>query len=331
MKKIRIGFIGCGSISYRHLNYFKNREDVEVVCVFDPNKENVEKFIKYYGKEMRIYESDEEMIKNEKIDGIVICSPHTFHYKQIKISLENGIDVLVEKPAVVEYKEAVSLRKTIEKTGKKVVVGYQRHYLPVINGAREIIRGGKIGKIFFISGYLAQNWYRIKTGKDKRTWRLIPEFAGKGQLTDSGSHFVAMIFYLTDLNIKEVYSYIDFKGEKVDINSNFLVKFKEEATANIGILGQDPSFRECLMIWGENGVIKLSLSENSYVHYNGEKEPKNIEYDYKGPECAADDLIRCIEKNKEPQTPWEVIEKTALLSDKVYESFFKNKPVKVRK
>jgi len=328
--KLRIGFIGCGSISYRHLNVFKEREDVDVTSIFDPNEKNVKSFVSAYGKNLKIYKSDEELIEKEKLDGVVICSPHTFHFKQIKNSLEKGIDVLVEKPAVVEYKEAVEIRKMIEERNKKVVVAYQRHYLADVNGAKKIISEGKIGKVFFISGFLAQKWYELfSTGKDKRTWRLLPEFAGKGQLTDSGSHFVAMLFYLTGLNPLEVYAHIDFKDVKVDINSNFIVKFKEGANASIGILGEDPSWRECMMIWGEDGVIKISLSENSYIHYKGKEKPEEIPSDYDGPSSPADDFIRCLKEGKEPQTDWHIIENTALLSDKVYESYFEGKPVKI--
>jgi len=323
MEKIKIGFIGCGGISYGHLRTLKTLKEVEICGVFDPNKENVEKFIKEAGESIKVYDSDKQLIEEGNFDGVVICSPHTFHFPQIKLALENNLNVLVEKPAVINYRQAVQVKKLLEEKRKVFVVGYQRHYMENFVGAKKLIEEGKIGKILFLSGYLAQAWIRIikNTG---RLWRFDPKFSGGGQLTDSGSHFVAMIFYLTDLSPLKVFSFIDYLNMKVDINSAFIVKFKEGPIGSFGILGIDPGFREALIIWGEKGVIKISASgENSYLHLNDEKEPKEIEkvlYDVKNP---AEDFIKCIREKVQPKTPFKVVEKVALLSDKIYRSFKK--------
>jgi len=319
----KIGFVGCGGISYRHLNDLKNIPDVKIVSAVEPNEENFKKFQNTYGEKLNLYKDEEEMIEKEKLDGIVICTPHTLHFSQIKIALEKGVDVLVEKPAVITYKEAVETRKLMEKTGKNVVVAYQRHYNPVFNGAKKTIEE-KFGNIIFLSGFLAQYYYEpIST---KRPWRINPELSGKGQLTDSGSHFVAMIFFLTGLTPQKIASFIDFRGEKVDMNSAFIVNFKEGAIGNFGILAFDPSFREFLFIWDDkNNVIKVSAMENSYVQFKGEKETKDIELIYPDVKNPSEDLIKCIKKEKKPHTDWKIVENVCLLSDMVYKAYFESK------
>ena len=330
MDRVKIGFIGCGGISFKHLRHMKEIENVEIKGIFDPNKENVEKFLKEAGENVEVCENEEEVVKSG-IDGVVICSPHTFHFQQMKLALENGVNVLVEKPAVVSYEEAVELKKLVEKSKKAVVVGYQRHYLPVIHGARKIIEEGKLGEINFISGYLAQNWVElIKERKGKWNWRLLPEFSGKGQLTDSGSHFVALLFFLTGLNPERVSAFIDFKGEKVDINTGFLVNFRENVIGSFAILGIDTGFREKMVIWGENGVMKISPSDNSFlVHYKGEENPVKIPEEKIEVKNPSQDLIKCITSHKKPETSLDIVEKVALLSDKIYEAFYQNSIVKV--
>ncbi|MCM8759090.1 MAG: Gfo/Idh/MocA family oxidoreductase [Candidatus Omnitrophica bacterium] len=324
MKEIRIGFLGCGGHSYSHLRNLKAIEYVKVVGVFDPKKENVEKFVKEAGN-VEVYESDANLIKKGNLDGVVINSPHTLHFPQIKLALENGVNVLVEKPAVVNYKEAQEVKKLLKKTRKVFVVGYQRHYMSNFLGAKKILDEKKLGKLVFVSGYLAQDWINI-VRNTKRVWRFDPKFSGGGQLTDSGSHFVAMLFYLTGLTPTKVASFIDYRKMKVDINTAFIVNFKEKVIGSFGILGIDPSFREALLIWGEKGVIKVSgYGENSYVHYYGKKEPQPIPEVKSEAGSPAADLIACIKGKKKPQTPFEVVEKVALLSDKIYESFRKRK------
>ncbi|MCM8818899.1 MAG: Gfo/Idh/MocA family oxidoreductase [Candidatus Omnitrophica bacterium] len=325
---IKIGFIGCGGISHMHLVHLKETKEAKIVSAIEPNEENFKKFEENYGEKIKKYTDEKEMIEKEKLDGVVICSPHTFHLNQIKIALEKGCDVLVEKPAVISYDEAVEVRKVMEKTGKKVVVGYQRHYMPVFNEGRKIIKEN-FGNLIFLSGFLSQYWHEpFKTADIQRGWRLNPEYSGKGQLTDSGSHFVALIFFLTDLTPAKVASFVDFRGEKVDINSAFIIKFKEGAIGNFSVLGYDPFWRENLLIWDDkNNLLSVSLSENSYVQFKGEKERKilkGIEIDIKNP---AEDFVKVIKDKKQPHTSWEIIEKVALVSDMVYKSHFENKIV----
>jgi len=328
MKEIRIGFIGCGGHSYGHLRILKGIENVKITGIFDPKKENVEKFKKEAG-DVDVYKSDRELVEKGNIDGAVICSPHTFHAPQIKLCLKNGVHVLVEKPAVVNYREAMEVKKILKKTKLVFVVGYQRHYNPSFLSAKKILDEKKLGKIVFISGYLAQNWIEIvrNTG---RIWRFNPAFSGGGQLTDSGSHFVAMLFFLTGLTPEKVCSFIDYHGMKVDINTAFIVNFKEKVIGSFGILGIDPSFREALLIWGKKGVLKISAyGENSYVHYYGKKEPEAIPEIPSQVNSPAEDFIECIKGKKQPQTPFSVIEKVALLSDKIYLSYKEKKIAKV--
>jgi len=323
MDKISVGFIGCGSISYRHLNALKNIDGVEITGVFDPSRENSEKFAKQAGGNTKIYSSEEELIKKGNINGVVICSPHKFHFPQIKLALENDLHVLVEKPAIINSEEASQIKKLIEEKKKIFVVGYQRHYMGNFLGAKKAIEEGKIGRIVFISGFLAQGWVQI-IKESKRIWRFDPEVSGGGQLMDSGNHFLAMLFYLTDLTPKDVYAFIDYRGMKVDINTSFIVKFEEGPIGSFGILGIDPDFREALLIWGENGVIKISACrENSYLHLNGEKEPFPIEEVPSPVKNPAEDFIECIRGNRQPQTPFSVIEKVITLTDKIYK-FVKN-------
>ena len=59
----------------------------------------------------QIYNNFDKMLKNEKLDALLICSPSKFHYEYIKKSLNNNLHVLVEKPVVSSFKEAVELLK----------------------------------------------------------------------------------------------------------------------------------------------------------------------------------------------------------------------------
>jgi predicted dehydrogenase len=164
----------------------------------------------------------------------------------------------------------------------------------------------------------------IKSG---RTWRFNPELSGKGQLTDSGSHAMAQLFWLTGFNPSKVAAFSDFMDKEVDINTAFSVKFKEGALGSFAVLGVDATggMRESMVLWADKGVMRISLTEGSYVQYRGEKEHSEIPVVEPAVKSPAEDLIKVITESKKPETPFSVVEKIALLSDKIYESFEEGK------
>ena len=85
-----------------------------------------------------------------------------------------------------------------------------------------------------------------------------------------------------------------------------------------------------MVIWGENGVMEISASDNSFlVHYKGEENPVKIPEEKIEVKNPSQDLIKCITSQKKPETSLDIVEKVALLSDKIYEAFYQNSIVKV--
>ena len=122
---------------------------------------------------------------------------------------------------------------------------------------------------------------------------------------------------------EKVFSFIDFKDLKVDVNTSFNVKFKEGAIGSFLILGEDPLWRMSMRIWGENGVIEMDENaelREGYVQFKGREGKEKIEYKNCQVNNPAEDLIECIRKGKQPETSFEVIEKTAYLSDEIYKN-----------
>ena len=98
----------------------------------------------------QIYNDFNKMLKNEKLDALLICSPSKFHYEYIKKSLNNNLHVLVEKPLVSSFKEAVELLKHKKKKNISVIKNWRTKDVGRI--LRKFILSGKlghVGQIFF--------------------------------------------------------------------------------------------------------------------------------------------------------------------------------------
>ncbi len=250
--KIRIGIIGCGGIANGHVQRLSQIPEVELVALVDTNAKNLETYKEKYNLNgIRTYSDYCDMLKDGGLDAVQINTPHTLHYDQIMDSLGKGLHVLTEKPMVCNVKHAKEVIQEAEKTGKVVLISYQRHYSPDYVYIKDQIEKGTIGRVTAVAALQGQDWLRGQQGQ----WRLDPALSGGGQLNDSGSHLLDIILWTTGLAIEEVNSYIDNRGAQVDINSATSMKFTSGAVGTITVIGDQPGWWEDFTVWGTEGAI----------------------------------------------------------------------------
>ncbi|MBQ8369963.1 MAG: Gfo/Idh/MocA family oxidoreductase [Clostridia bacterium] len=106
-KKLKVGIIGTGWIAESHIQSYKIQPDVEIVAAADLIPGKAEKFMERFGVSgVRFYPSHKEMIDNEELDAVSICTYNTQHAEPTIYSLKKGIPVLLEKPFTVTLEEA---------------------------------------------------------------------------------------------------------------------------------------------------------------------------------------------------------------------------------
>ena len=151
-KKVKMGIIGTGWIAECHADSLKKMPDVEVVALADLVPGKAEAFAKTWGLEgARIYNSDEELIANEKdIDGVCICTYNTQHAPCTIHALEAGINVLLEKPFTVTLEEAIEVMKAEKKSGKILTIGFQPRMSENMKMIKTIVDSGELGKVYYI-------------------------------------------------------------------------------------------------------------------------------------------------------------------------------------
>ena len=102
----KVGIVGSGRIANRFVPETKVVNGIEVVSVFDPNKENATTFSSAHS--LKAYSQNfKEFLNN--VDAVYIASPHLTHYEYAKQSLEAGKHVLCEIPFVLSEEQAKEL------------------------------------------------------------------------------------------------------------------------------------------------------------------------------------------------------------------------------
>lgn len=187
-RRLKVGIIGTGWIAEAHIESYKQMEDVDIVAAADLIPGKAEAFMKRYGVEgVHFYPSHKEMIDNEQLDAVSICTYNTQHAVPTIYALEHGVNVLLEKPFTVTLDEAVEVCRAEKKSGKILSIGFQPRVDVNMQMIKKIVESGELGKIYY-----------IQTGGGRR--RGIPNSTfiekstgGIGALGDIGCYSLDMV------------------------------------------------------------------------------------------------------------------------------------------
>jgi predicted dehydrogenase len=169
---VRAAVIGCGAAGRARIRSnladFRNTS-IDVVCEPSPDAyREAAAIFEAEGRPVPINVPDLERLLGEhahNLDVAFIVTPHALHFSQTKACLEAGLDVLLEKPMVMNAQEARELIETRDRTGRTLVVSFQGSLSPHIRKAVKMLRSGELGRVQTISGVIWQNWAVIsRTG-----------------------------------------------------------------------------------------------------------------------------------------------------------------------
>ena len=111
---MNIGIIGYGYWGPNLVRNFSSLQNCKVSAIAEANETRHELIAKQY-KDVKIYLSAEELIKDNLIDAVVIATPVFSHYPLAKLALENGKHVLIEKPMTSSSLHSIELIEISEK------------------------------------------------------------------------------------------------------------------------------------------------------------------------------------------------------------------------
>jgi predicted dehydrogenase len=153
-----------------------------------------------------------KLIANHPADAAFIVTPHSFHHDQTRDCLEAGLDVLLEKPMVMNGAEALSLMDIRERTGKLLVVAFPASLSPYLRAALAMLGSGELGPVHSISATIWQNWGPFT----HNTWRQDPPISGGGFFFDTGAHMLNTVVELAGEPFVEVAAWLDNRGRPVE-------------------------------------------------------------------------------------------------------------------
>ena len=192
MKKIRFGILGCGTIGDVHARAISALDRAELIAFCDVNEERAAEYANKYG--VKAYTCFDEMLADNEIDAVTICTPSGMHAEQSIKALRAEKHVLVEKPMALNSKDAALICEEAEQSNKLISVVFQMRYTDDIQYLKKVIEEGKLGQLTFCDLYM--KYWRDKSYFDVSPWRGTFAMDGGGALMNQGIHGVDIMHYL---------------------------------------------------------------------------------------------------------------------------------------
>ncbi len=150
MEKYKFGIIGTGGRGNAFARNLSKRTDAEIVGLCDPNPVRMENMIKTLELNARTYSSVTEMVRQEKLDAVIITSPDFCHESNAVEALEAGVNVLIDKPLATTVAGCRHIVEAAEKAGRVIMMGFNLRHDPTLKMLKKIIDKGELGRIFMI-------------------------------------------------------------------------------------------------------------------------------------------------------------------------------------
>ena len=217
--KVRVGIIGCGGIANgKHFPGLASVPEVEMVAFCDIIVERAEAAAKKWGTEdAKFYENYKDLLADESIDVVHVCTPNISHSFITVDALEAGKHVMCEKPMAINSAEALKMVEAAKRTGKKLAIGYQNRQRNDSLYLKDICDRGDLGEIYYAKAHAIRRRF-------VPTWGVFlkEDEQGGGPLIDIGTHALDLTLWTMN-NYKPKYcvgtTYHEFRYQTETANA----------------------------------------------------------------------------------------------------------------
>lgn len=189
---MKIGIIGTGGIATSaHIPQYI-AAGADVVAVMNRTRERGEAAARQFGIE-RVYDTVEDMLANEQLDAVSVCTPNALHKDHVIQALDAGCHVLCEKPPAISEHEALEMLQAAKRAGRTLHYGFHFRHRTDTQLLKRLIDSNELGHIYAATALALRR-------RGIPGWGVFTdkELQGGGALLDIGVHMLDLALYLMD-------------------------------------------------------------------------------------------------------------------------------------
>ncbi len=251
--RLRTGMTGCGKVGAIHAAALRTLAESEFRAVCDNDPGRAEEFGRRFNA--RPYASTKEMVERERLDVVVVCTPHPVHAAPVIEAASAGAHVLVEKPLAAKLDDCDSMIGAARAAGVKLGVVSQRRFFEPVQRMRRAIDEGRIGRPV-LGTVLLLNW-RDEAYYRSDPWRGRWDTEGGGVLVNQSPHHLDILRWFMG-PVEEITGYaanLNHPYVEVEDTAVAAIRFRGGGLGSIvASLSQKPGIHGKIHIHGSNGA-----------------------------------------------------------------------------
>jgi UDP-N-acetyl-2-amino-2-deoxyglucuronate dehydrogenase len=304
--------VGCGRISKNHFGSIeKHQDNIELVSICDVQKSVLSEHEATY--KVKGYLDLSDMLENEDLDLVVICTPSGIHADQTELCAKHGVNVMTEKPMATRWSDGVRMVKACDKAGVRMFVVKQNRRNSTLQLLKRAVTENRFGKIHMV--HLNVFWTRPQEYYDQAPWRGTWEFDG-GAFMNQASHYVDLLEWLIGPIDKVQAMMSTTRDIEVEDTGVLNVKWRNGALGSMSVtmLTYPKNLEGSITILGEKGTVRVGgVAVNDIQHWEFD-EPKDYDGEVKeanyqttsvygfGHPLYYNNVIEVLRGNAEPET-----------------------------
>ena len=254
--RIKVAVIGAGSMGMNHLRVLRdfNEEQVELVGVAEPYEPNLQHAISRF--HIAGFTDYRQMVEQTHPDLVAVVVPTHLHFEVASYLLDQGNNVLLEKPMTSSIEEAKALIQLASIRGAKLAIGHIERFNPAVIEVKKHLIAGELGQMFHLHA--------------RRLGPFPPRIRDVGVTLDLATHDIDVMRYLADAEVEHVYAetrqHIHTTHEDLLLG---VLRFTNRAIGVLDVNWLTPTKVRELSITGEKGMYLINyLTQDVYFYEN---------------------------------------------------------------
>lgn len=315
MKKLGVAVIGTGFWGKNHARVYNELDSTELIAICDINAERAKAIAKQFG--VAAYTDSTEMLKNEKIEALSICTWSTILATEASKALNAGKHVLVEKPMATNTQQAKKLVETAKQNNLHLTVGFLMRFIPGLQHIRQAVKTKEIGDLVCATAKRVSQW---------------PERIGDvGVVKDTAIHDIDVMHFISNDDPVTVYAKMGSrKIQKFEDYAQIMLSYNDGKSAFIESNWLTPYKTRTLIATGSEAIMRLDYNTQEFWI---EKKDETVQprFPFQEPlKCELQHFVECITQKKTPLVSGIDGLKALQVAEAAIESSAKNKAVEIK-
>lgn len=255
-RKIRVAVVGCGRISKNHFGSIEaHSESLELAAVCDIDPARLAEHEHKYG--VKGYARLEDMLINEKLDLIALCTPSGLHPDQAVLGARYGVNVVTEKPMATRWQDGVRMVKACDDAGVRLFVVKQNRSNTTLQMLKRAFDERRFGKVYMVN--INVFWTRPQEYYDAAKWRGTWELDG-GAFMNQASHYVDLVDWLVG-PVESVHAMTATLERDIEVEDSGVLNIRWRSGAlgsmSCTMLTYPKNLEGSITILGEKGTVRI--------------------------------------------------------------------------